>query len=205
MRQRSLHQVRQCNFPQPPAGFPLLDAARTPRSNEEVVRRIAALSAVVSVSFGCAPKVALDWLVNEGLSDELSPEERSFLDGQRHDDPGSFQVPESLFALAWSIGLIDGGDDFAEVVPDSLIATIPHPPPQPRSASRARRDAKPVDVERAALALDLVCCLHWGIVDRGLRGEPLPPSPHPRVVVERRRSLKWLLGGEPWDEISIDT
>jgi hypothetical protein len=110
-----------------------------------------------------------------------------------------------LFTLAWAVGLIEGADDFAAFVPDSLIHVVPHPPPQATSIASVRPRVEPVDCVRIIGALDLAYCLRWGVVESTLRGDELPAAPHPRVVVERRQALEWILGDQPWDDVLMDT
>lgn len=205
IRLRSLARLASLSFPRPPELFPLLDAHLQPRGPEEILRRVGAVSAVVSVAFGCPRADAHQWLLDEALSGDLSPSERHFLGEDPPGAPDAFQIPESLFALAWSIGLIDGADDFISFVPDNLIEAVPHPPPRQTSIAAVRERVQPVDPGRTVAALDLAYCLHWGVVDHGLRGDDLPGAPHPRVVVERRRALEWILGDEPWDDVQMDT
>lgn len=204
IRMRSHERLKGVRFPEPPADYPLLDPDLEPRAPGEVVERMGALSAVVSVAFGCQRSDAWQWLGEEGLTEALSPTECHFLETPSY-DPGTFEIPESLFTLAWALGLLEGADDFLGFVPDSLIQVVPHPAPHPRSTALVRPDIQPVDPARIVAALDLVYCLHWAIVDSMLRGDDLPAAPHPRVVVERRRALEWLLSDQPWDDVAMDT
>ena len=114
-----------------------------------------ALSAVVSVAFGCRRSDAWDWLRGEMLTEALSPSERDFLGGDTTQELDAFQVPECLFTLAWAAGLIEGADDFASFVPDFLIQVVPHPPPQQGSIAEVRCRVRPVEGVRLIGALDL--------------------------------------------------
>ncbi len=189
----------------PPDSLPFLDTAGQPKTAEQILSRVGATSAVLAVACGCQRPVARRWLRDEGLSDALSPRERDVLDDDVDDLDDVSQTAETLYALAWSVGLIAGADDLGTSVPDTLITAVPHPPPRPRAVAAVRSRIAPVGQLDLLRALDLTYCLDWAIVDGRLRGEETPSSPSPMVVVGRRHALEWILGDELWDDVSMDT
>lgn len=53
--------------------------------------------------------------------------------------------------------------------------------------------------------LDYYLCIHWKIVESNLSGEPLVLPVDSYVIVKRRLALEWILYGEDWEDISLDT
>ena len=183
-------------------GLPLLECDGSARPIDEVCSRLLAMNAVAAVAYGFDRKKALAWLASEELQGELTPAERRFVaDGAGPARPFQAQI-EGMWALAWAAGLVpalDFGracdDRFSFMLPDLKVAA-------PGAVLRAR--ARLRSAEELWAACDLAYCLHAAITSRRLAGGAVTP-PNPTWVIERRRALEWLLGGDAWDEVSLDT
>lgn len=207
VRQESLRTMVRLGYPAPPPHFPLVDNELAARSSNDVVRRLAALSAVSAVAHGCPPSLAVQWLEAEGVIGALSRSEREYLGKEDHaatdDEAGR---PEAIHALAWAVRLMPSLD-FGQLCPESLVNEVPHPPGRygPLGVATVAASASVRPVAELVAALDLAYCLHWAVADASLRSQPTPGHVPGWVVVERRRALEWLLTPGDWDDLSLDT
>jgi hypothetical protein len=51
---------------------------------------------------------------------------------------------------------------------------------------------------------DLAYCLHWAIQEASRTNRGVT-NIQAYVIIERRRALEWVLYGEDWDSVSLDT
>lgn len=183
--------------------LPVLEAELQPRSPEEVVSRLLAMNAVAATAYGFDRAKAIAWLDREALSNSLSEHERRFL-FESVGQPDRFKVHvEGMWALAWATGFVRELD-FARLCDNDFVALFPdlrHSSSSAAFRGRARLRAR----AEVVAACDLAYCLHWAVRQSELSGTRLPRHLIPYVVIERRRALEWLLGTEPWDEVSLDT
>ena len=182
--------------------LPLLDAISITRSEDEIVDRVFGMLCLAAAAYGLDQKRALEWLKREGRLEILTSEESGFLgDSQMNPAPFMEQI-EGMWTLCWSLKLISDLDfskpcsgDFVKLFPDLK---------KDESGVAFREKTSLRDSYDVIAKCDLAYCLHWGIVHRGLTGK-MQKLIRPYVIVERRRSLEWLLSDESWDEISLDT
>ena len=196
VRERSRKLARRLGYPKPPDNLPP-PTTGTLRTTDEILDRALVLNAVISCAYGLPTLAALDWLRGEGLLDGLTDEEQEFLvdvsEGLRVDELARKLEVESLYALAWSLSLVDEldfdrgcGDEVARLMPDIEGGD---------DASELRASAERRDDDELYAALDLATCLAWAIGDEDLRLGLSPGDVEPYVVWERHRALTWVHGG----------
>jgi hypothetical protein len=182
--------------------LPLLDLDVRLRGQDEVVRRCLAQYVAVAVAYGYGRDRAWAWLKREGLSDEVAPSERSFLEGAGDADTTKAGV-ESLWTLCWALGIV-GYLDFSKLCGGNLVRLFPDLKIDD-AAGPFMAKARLRSLDEIAAAVDLAYCLHWAITNAGLSGQKLPGRVPPYVVIERRHALEWMLSDEDWDEVPLDT
>ena len=182
--------------------LPSLEQFEITRSKDEIVNRIFSMLAVAASAYGFDRQTAFAWLEREKSVQTLTSREYKFLTGDEIDTAQFMEQIEGMWALCWSLELIRNLDfsvscsrDFVAILPDLK---------KNQSGDHFRVAA----VRRRAVEIvakcDLAYCLHWGIIHGGSPVR-LKQRISPYVVIERRRSLEWLLSTEDWDSISLDT
>jgi hypothetical protein len=183
--------------------LPLLDGVAITRTLDESVKRLLCLHTAAACAYGFDRDKAWVWLQQEGAVESLAPSEHRFVT-QGLGDPNRFKVRiEGMWAFAWTLGLvpqIDFGKDC-----DSRFAVLLPNLKASEGSSSLRQRIKFRTSEEVVSAGDLVYCLHWAIRQSQLTNTKSPGRVQPYVIEERRRSLDWLLSGDQWDELSLDT
>jgi len=182
--------------------LPLLDASIITRSKDEIVNRVFGILSLAASAYGLDRKKALAWLEREGSLEVLTSTEREFLSGSQMNPTPFMEQIEGMWALCWSLNVVPDLDfskpcsgDFVKLLPDLK---------KDGAGAAFRGKASLRDSEEVVAKCDLAYCLHWGVVHAGLTGK-LKKAIKPYVIVERRRSLEWLLSEESWDEVPLDT
>lgn len=182
--------------------LPLLDASTVTRSIDEIVNRVFGILSLAASAYGLDRKKALAWLEREGSLEILTSTEREFLGGSQMNPTPFMEQIEGMWALCWSLKAVPDLDfskpcagDFVKLLPDLKKD-------EAGAAFRAKVSLR--DSEEVIAKCDLAYCLHWGVVHAGLTGK-LKKAITLYVIVERRRSLEWLLSDESWDEVRLDT
>ena len=178
------------------------------RPAADVLGRCAALFACAlraeSLADGQPPIPVSEVLQRVPLAtDQLSPEERAFLDAE---PPGRQTIVnmvwryEALGALMWSIGLLP------ELPLPTALVDVPRvarimldlDPTQPVSL---RPDAEILD------SLDLTFRLHWAATNARVTNKPPPADLDGGVIQERHHALNWLIRfeGAAWDDVTTPT
>lgn len=186
----------------PPPHFPLLDQPHL-KSSEEASDRLFCLTAAAAVAYGFPRERALKWLKQEGLWAKLEEDELQFLVSSRA-DPALFQWQvQGIFVLSWALGILEAINLWGPC-PDDLVFKLPDLKTAASTASfREQHELRSV-TEIVAVA-DLAYCMHWGVRDARLNGKPPPRDVEELEIGERRRALDWLIDGEGWYAISLDT
>ena len=178
-----------------------------PRTADEIARRALVVGAIATVAFGDPPVPVIKWLEQEGLTKELTPNERTFLT-----DPSVEQAQidfswklEALQVLMWSINKLDSLADFDDQCdPEPMRDAIVFPPEPTLEfiASATLRDRDEIAVE-----YEKVYEAHWKARDARINGKKTPRGIDPGVVYERHYGFNWIIGneGQPWDEVTCDT
>jgi hypothetical protein len=186
-----------------PSNLPFLDVDIQLRKRPDIVNRLLALNVVAATAYGFDRRRAVKWLDRECLNDAVAASERAFLE-HGVGDPRAFQVQvEGLWALAWAVELVSGLDYFRDCNPN-FVTLLPNLKLDAPSAP-IRTNAKLRSIEDIAAECDLGYCLHWAIRQSAINRKLPPAVLKEYLVVERRRSLEWLLSDDDWDAISLDT
>lgn len=155
-----------------------------------------------AVDAGLQRTKGIDWLVQEGLYDHLTQEERGFLARRRLRRNQREMHIEAVFALMWIASLADDMD-FRKRCPDDLVYSLPNLHVG-ESSAEWRRKAKLRDTEELLLATDLAYFLHWAFVEATFKGRGLHKVDM-QSVRDRRQALEWLFVDEDWDDVPLDT
>ncbi len=216
VRAVSLEQVYRLRLPLPPDGFPLVwepgDQVEL-RSRAELEARGAILSVVLARVFGLPSQVAMSWLLDARLMEQLTQPEWHFV-ASGEGDVHSFALhSEAMAALAWLLSMIKyldpagpGVDNVAGYFPN-LMTGESYPAWQRRTLASVR------DAREAAAALDLYYCLDWAYLEAERKHLPLPGLIDSNAIGQRRWALEWAVVfhgpyHEPppgWEEVDLST
>lgn len=202
IRKESLVIARELGY-ETNDGLPLLDDdIRVARTTEEVIDRTLCVNVTVAAAFGFDHDKGLGWLRAEKIEGSLTFAERALLHGDKNNVEAMKKRVESLYVLAWSLGFVEDVN-FRSVCPPSLVRMFPNLK-LGEGASHFRQRAKLVSDLAVVKKLDLAYCLHWAVVEAGLQRKSENRVP-PYVLVERRRSLEWLVSSDDFEDVSLDT
>ncbi|HEU5129562.1 MAG TPA: DUF4272 domain-containing protein [Glycomyces sp.] len=211
LRARTVDGLGALGIPAPPDRFPTpFPDNRVPRlrARGDMEARAAILNIVQARVFNMPEELAMRWLLDAHVLDHLAPDEWGFIACGRGDRARYADQLESLYAVAWLIGLVDHLDptaacaeDLPELLPDLR---------RPESFSEWRdRHLTPLrDAGVVAEMLDLYYCLDW-VCDQARRsGSPLPRGIDDSLVWHRRWALEWAVCPEDrrpvrWDEVRL--
>lgn len=184
--------------------LPLLDLTNVVRSSDEVVDRALVLYCVVAVANKSRSEVALAWLRQERLVDQLTAKERRWMEQQNEGDRATYLAQEeALWTLMWALGFVDRLD-FSEYCQPTLAGMFPRVRDGGRSTLFRSKATLRLSNEIVSAA-DLAYCLHWSIRNAALQSQAQAGKIEPYVLIERRRALEWLLSTDAWDDVSLDT
>jgi hypothetical protein len=183
VRERNRALARRLGYGKPPDDLPD-PAVGTTRSLEEIVERALVLNVVISGAYGLPTLNALDWLRRHDLLDRLTEDESEFLvdmsEGLHVEQLARKLQVESLFALVWTLSLVDDldfdrgcGDEVVRVMPDIQTGD---------DAGELRAAAELRDADELFAALDLATVLASAIGDEELQLGLSPGNVEPYVV-----------------------
>jgi len=216
VREASLARIHRVRLPIPPPNFPLvweLGDRVDVRPLPDIEARAAILNVVLARSFGMPPKLAMEWLLDAHLVDQLTRPEWHFVVGGEGDERSFALHMEALFALAWLLGIAMELDPLLPSA-DGLVERLPNlPAGESFSSWRRRTLSAPRGAAQAAAQLDLYYCLDWSYLEAERRRLPLPGLIDSNTIGQRRWALEWgvvLSGprhGPPpgWEEVDLST
>ena len=184
--------------------LPLLEswAELKPQSAETVAIRCVVLGYVIGIGYGANVLKLNQFLKEAGLIAHASSREQALLGRNNHTEQekvNAVWLAECVLSLAWCLGLVDL-DPFRGC-DDSLASHFPKPFVDP-SGFVSKAVLRPLD--EIYQQADLHYCLHWAARNSRLTGTPCPVSED--LIMERRKSLDWVIGVEnDWDEVPGDT
>ncbi|WP_415648669.1 DUF4272 domain-containing protein [Stackebrandtia soli] len=161
------------------------------RPLRELESRAAILNIVQARVFDMPPPMAMRWLLDAHVLEELTPQEWQFIASGRGDARRYSEQLESLYALAWLLGLVPHLDP-SSYCTDSLPTLMPDlRTAEPFTAWRARTLPSRRDARDVAEMLDLYCCLDWLCAESRQHGVRPPTALDESVIWHRRWALEW--------------
>ncbi len=215
-REASLRMLRRLALPQPPPSFPLVwepgDAVEL-RPVEDIEARMAVLNVVLARCFGMPPDLAMQWLLDARMVDQLTQPESSFV-LTNSGDPKVFHLHiDAIFALTWVLG-ISMDLDPAKPAASGLVERLPDlRSGESFDAWRSRTLVAPRAPADVATVLDLYYCLDWAYLEAERHRLQLPGAIDSNAIGQRRWALEWVAvfvgpNHEPpggWEEIDLST
>lgn len=178
------------------------------RSRPDIEARAAILNVVQARVFDMPEDVAMRWLLDAHVLDELTPAEWGFIASGRGDRMLYADQLESLYALAWILGLAPTLDpampcsgDLPDLLPDLRG-------PESLADWRGRSLSAQRDLSEVAEMLDLYYCLDWMCEQAHRSGMASPMGLDGNLIWHRRWSLEWSLffaheRAPRWDQIQL--
>ena len=194
VRAAHLDELYRLRLPLPPDTFPLVwepgdEVDLRPRA--EIEARVAVLTIVLARAFGMPPDLAMQWLLDAHLLDQLSkPESRFVLAGEG--DSRVFALHhEAVFALAWVMGIALDLDPLRPAA-EGLMERLPQLPAGESYAHwRSRTLTAPREPREVATLLDLYYCLDWAYLEAERTRQRLPGELDSNTIGQRRWALEW--------------
>ena len=180
----------------------------TPRTGEALADRALALNALVGYAYEAPAPMLREWIVANGLTQALSPEEAALLRKESEELTEQERIeltwsPEAIAALLWAGGLLDGLPLDGELSMEAFGSLPTVGRGESGQAFRRRVRLRPY-AELYAMR-DLYYRAHWFARDGSLNGHDTGVFVA-GVVVERRRALEWLLDEtQAWDDVDLST
>jgi len=177
------------------------------RSAAAVARRCLVLCSVVAASHNEDRTKIVTWLKSEGLWDDVSPKERSFLQSKKPTNRqlinASWRV-EALYILLWALRLIPSLE-IGKTPSERFRLTDLLPFLGPTSQFINNSELRPED--EIYETNEKIYEAHWSVRDAGINSKDIPEDIDPGVIMERHYGINWLMGycGQPWDNVSTDT
>lgn len=177
------------------------------RSAAAVARRCLVLCSVVAASHDEDRTKILSWLKSEGLWDDTSPKERSFLQSKKPTNKqlinASWRV-EALYLLLWALRLIpslDVGQTPSEQFRLTELLPFMGPTSEFINNSELRGEGEIYELN------EKIYEAHWAVRDARINSKSSPKDIDPGVIMERHYGINWLMGycGQSWDNVTTDT
>lgn len=204
IREENLKIARSLGYPINES-LPVLDEVQQIRSLAEATERLLCLYAIVACSYGFPKEQATKWLTREGVVDYLAESEKEYLESNSSKSVNAEKqwLVESLWALAWCVGCHDNLD-FSDSCSDNFVQMLPDIAKDAATISFRTRLHLRTESEIAEKT-DLAYCLHWAVRNADIKGRKPPGAVPGRVIVERRRTLEWIISQDRWDKVTLDT
>jgi hypothetical protein len=161
-----------------------------------------AMHAVAAIASGFNRERCQRWIEREHLASSLTVTEQHFIHEETANRSTYVDRIEGIWTLAWALFLFKKLD-FETPCDENFVWLMPDLK-RDETATRLRQRIKLRALSELIASLDLAYCLHWVIRDHSL-GAIGNARIDPRIVVERRRALEWLLGSEDYDALTLDT
>ena len=177
------------------------------RSAADIAKRCLVLQGIVAIAYDCEPEPILEWFTSQGIIDEISPQERSFIHAQSRSEREVMKMQwrqETEWALLWiiskvdSLGLPTQQCDSRRLV-DEIIPELGGNIEEFVSSAKLRSPGEILAEDDRTY--NLWCYVHQA----RRRNEPVPDDLDYGVLYERRYAFEWLDGFQVWDEITCDS
>lgn len=206
------------------AWYPMIETKELAvfRTPEEIAKRAVALLTVALYSEAMlgeehlSPKEAYEQYaagIIESFDGEsfFSPKEWEYLHNENSSKQERISYSwqyENLYVMEWALGL--GKEEGALNFPNA-ICDVPYTVRAIKKCKTIQdilNIAKPKTPDELLAECDLIFCLDWACVDARMKRLPAPAGMDGGVVMERHKSLNWLIGAydnADWDHVSTDT
>ncbi|SFJ45257.1 DUF4272 domain-containing protein [Thermoflavimicrobium dichotomicum] len=213
-KQRSEENLQRVGLEVNPA-FPVLpgEADIQTRSAEEVAKRALALYNLLGVIFYESPEEVVQWTINEGLWDSLSPREKEIFSIPISDqDPAekawalrslksnilTWRI-EALWVLLWCLGKVDRLELPQEKLDGSGIREVMPELGEPVQAFIEQARLRPLS--EVLDQIDLHYRIYWTMSEAEEQEKELPVYFDSYILYERLHAFSWLAGfEEEWDD-----
>lgn len=178
------------------------------RHSKEVATRAVVLYELISVAHSGDREDASWWLKEEGLWDQVSPNEKEFLKSDNASKEDMIAVTwrvEALWVLLWAMGKIERLELPKDLCDTEVVQNLMAWTEKQSGADFINRAAlrSPAEVLDET---DLIYRIHWAVVDARINNEVVPGGFDPGIVYERHYALNWLTCySDNWDDITTDT
>jgi hypothetical protein len=177
------------------------------RSLDEIAWRAMALCIVAVKGEGLEQERVLEIIEQYKLEHAFTPKEREFIynDSASEQDRVQFSWQyECYWVLLWALNYVEelSRPDQICDVPQSVQTMIN------RTAEEFIQEANLRDKSEILDAADLIYRYDWACVDARVNGRIIPQWLECGVVLERHRTLNWLVGyneNANWDDVTTDT
>ena len=201
-REHSLAVMKARGLKLPPPSLPLRDRAKV-RPAGEVVSRALALNTLVHIHHGAPPAESRQWAEDHGRLHGLTASEMAYLRGDAADRAEMSWRVETLYVLAWALGLdarLDPWSPYDEKTADFFPTPIRDRDLKPFTQRYTLRSPDEIFAEA-----DLYQCLDWLVIEQGLDRVRALPEAVAMTIHARRPALEWLTSDKAWDEVPMDT
>jgi hypothetical protein len=182
-------------------------ASTSLRSIDEIKGRSSVMSALVNISFGAPTEVIKQWILQHGLKEHLSNNEKEIL---RKSTANLTELEtnslswylESMWAFLWVMKMIDSLEP-EQHVDDSMASLVPNLQEGENNDKIAVQNSLQPEIELYTMR-DYYFRLHWYCVDERFNSREIKLNEG--LVYERRRALEWTLDKDcDWDNIEMGT
>lgn len=177
------------------------------RSLEEIAWRAMALCIVAVKGEGLEHERVLEIIEQYELEHAFTPKEREFVFNESPSEKDRIKFSwqyECYWVLLWALSYVEelSRPDQICDVPRSVQIMVN------RTAEEFIQEAMLRDKSEILDATDLIYRYDWACVDARINGTTIPQWLECGVVLERHRTLNWLVGyneNADWDDITTDT
>jgi hypothetical protein len=176
------------------------------RTAAEIAARTIILHCVAAAGYGVDSEDIIEWLQDESLWDQVSPNEQAFLAGENRSEDeilGARWRQEAQWALLWAIGHVESLGlptntcDTARLV-DEIMPGLGDPVDSFLSSAKLRQPAELLGED------DRIYNLHC-YARQAYRKGMMPDDLVYGVLFQRHYAFEWLRGDEDWDDVRTDT
>lgn len=188
--------------------LPYIDAGKTMQPPEAIVDRALILNALLNIYFNAPIAVIKKWIIDNGLYEKLTPQEKELLDKtndmlSEQDKVNLYWNIESLWAFMWAGTLIEELA-FDKPVADTMAALCPNLQKNENGNKfLSKMNIRPFG--ELFEKLDLYFRLHWFTRNCSLNNRD-PGNLSLDIIMERRKALEWICDtNSDWDNMDLST
>jgi hypothetical protein len=206
-KKKSIAQLKRENIPAFES-LPVIEDSTSSRirTKEEVAHRAIALCLVMMKGGGMAQDKIEKLVARYGAATYFSPAEKKFIDDHAPSENMLNECSwrcESYWVMLWALGYVDTlnypnlGCSIREA--EKFLQRV--------TAEEFLANAKLRPPSEILDQADLIYRYHWALVDARLNKKNPPAGLVVDIVMERHRSLNWLIGymSQDWDDVTDDT